>query len=298
MHGSLQSAAAPGRTFVLEFCGAADGHVWKEWNTAAFANDDGLPSVSSTADNSLAEKAAALQARGAADNITMATYSVKVYFTPEIALVTPDIEGFIGQAMAETNQGYANSQVPVTVELFCIEPATINDYPDSHTMLEHFRDMKGKNNFQELRDSADAAALLAVDIGSSCGVAYVDTTATGHTLSVTEKKCSVGYFSFGHEIGHNYGCKHNPEESTNEAYPYGHGHLIAGGYRTILAYTAEGHETRANYYSNPSIDLPATGTPTGVAGLSNNAAVLLLNRFSMEALGDESSECIWRGNNL
>jgi sulfur relay (sulfurtransferase) DsrF/TusC family protein len=65
------------------------------------------------------------------------------------------------------------------------------------------------------------------------------------------------------------------------------------GYRTILAYTAEGHKTRVNYYSNPSIVLAATGTPTGIEGLSNNAAVLLLNRFQMEKVGDESGECLW-----
>ena len=293
MHGSLQ---AKGHTFVLEYCGREDGHVWKEWDTTAFGEDVGLLLATAAASNIDRNAAAAHRARGAADNTTMATYSVKVYFTPEFALETADIEGFVGQAIAETNQGYANSQVPITVRLFCLEPATVNDYPDSHTMLELFRDMKGTNSYPELRDTADAAALLAVDIGSSCGVAYVDTTANGHTLSVTEKKCAVGYFSFGHEIGHNYGCKHNPEESTNTAYPYGHGHLIAGGYRTILAYTAPNHETRANYYSNPAIDLPATGTSTGVEGLSNNAAVLLRNRFAMAALGDESSQCLWRGN--
>jgi hypothetical protein len=281
--------------FVLEFCGRKDGHVWKEWDTTAFGEDVGHLEVDE--DEKLrvagAARVAALQARATADNTTMATYSVKVYFTPEFALETPDIEGFVSQAIAETNQGYANSQVPITVQLFCIEPATINDYPDSHTMLQLFREMK--DSVVELRDTADAAALLGIDIGDSCGVAYVDTTGNGLTLSVTEKKCSVGYYSFGHEIGHNYGCKHNPEESTNTEYPYGHGHLIDVGYRTILAYTAPNHKTRVNYYSNPSIDLPATGTPTGVEGLSNNAAVLLLNRFAMESLGDESSQCVWSG---
>ena len=120
----------------------------------------------------------------------------------------------------------------------------------------------------------------------------------GHTLSVTEKKCTVGYYSFGHEIGHNFGCKHNPEESTNEVYPYGHGHLIEqgestdpDGFRTILAYTAAGHKTRVNYYSNPSVELAATGTATGIEGLSNNAAVLLKNRFAMAGIGDQHEEC-------
>ena len=44
-------------------------------------------------------------------------------------------------------------------------------------MLQNFRDMKA--SIEELRGSADAAALLGIDIGDSCGVAYVDTTGNG-----------------------------------------------------------------------------------------------------------------------
>ena len=65
----------------------------------------------------------------------------------------------------------------------------------------------------------------------------------------------------------------------------------SNGYRSILAYYAEGHSHRVNYYSNPNVIFPDTGTPTGVAGISNNAAVLTNNRFMMAALGDESADC-------
>ena len=58
-----------------------------------------------------------------------------------------------------------------------------------------------------------------------------------------------------------------------------------------MAYSAPGHGHRVNYYSNPAVILPDTGTPTGVAGISNNAAVLTRNRFMMAALGDESASC-------
>jgi hypothetical protein len=45
--------------------------------------------------------------QGALDNTTMVNYSIKFYYTPEFAKVTPDIPGFIAQIIAETNQGYA-----------------------------------------------------------------------------------------------------------------------------------------------------------------------------------------------
>merc|ERR1719445_896711 len=92
------------------------------------------------------------------------------------------------------------------------------------------------------------------------------------------------------------GLAHNPEETTNTAFSQGHGHLIQKGsaprgYRTILAYSAQGHRDRKNYYSNPAVLLPETGTPTGKVGVSNNAAVLNMNRFRMAGVGDESSAC-------
>ena len=97
-------------------------------------------------------------------------------------------------------------------------------------------------------------------------------------------------------LGHNFGCHHNPEETTSSYFSYGHGHLIeqgsaSRGYRTILAYSAEGHTKRVNYYSNPSVDYPVSQTPTGVEGLSDNARVITQNRFAFASLGDESATC-------
>ena len=67
------------------------------------------------------------------------------------------------------------------------------------------------------------------------------------------------------------------------------------GYRTIMSYEASGHNERVNYFSNPKVTLPQTGTATGVAGTSNNAAVLTKNREAIAAVGDESGKCHHRG---
>ena len=48
---------------------------------------------------------------------------------------------------------------------------------------------------------------------------------------------------------------------------------------------------KVNYYSNPDVTFPATGTPTGVEGVSNNAKVMTEVRFNMAAMGDESGTC-------
>ena len=54
-------------------------------------------------------------------------------------------------------------------------------------------------------------------------------TSAKYTFSVTKKSCAVGYYSFGHEVGHNIGLMHNPATGANKYYPYGTGHLIAAG---------------------------------------------------------------------
>merc|ERR1719228_1678821 len=139
----------------------------------------------------------------------------------------------------------------------------------------------------------------------TCGRAYkIDAIEAGETVSVVTKSCALGYFSFGHELAHNFGCYHNRETGhINPYYSYGQGHLIeqgsaSTGYRSILAYSASGHRTRVNYYSNPDVNYPTTGTPTGTppgtpsgtAG-SNNAYVLTRNRVALRDVGDESKAC-------
>ena len=82
----------------------------------------------------------------------------------------------------------------------------------------------------------------------------------------------------------------NPEQYSEEAQEWhvsigsSHGHLIepgslSTGVRSILAYNADGHGTRVNYYSNPDVTYLPTGTPTGVRNISNNAAVITANRW-------------------
>ena len=73
---------------------------------------------------------------------------------------------------------------------------------------------------------------------------------------------------------------------------------VSTGYRTIMSYNAPGHETRVNYFSNPNVTFPQTGTATGVANISNNAAVLIKNRFKIASVGDESVNCHQGQNRL
>ena len=128
---------------------------------------------------------------------------------------------------------------------------------NSSIMIENFRDSKGiiktKSSFfkgqlhefalltgsvDDLLQTADVAFLLLSDL-DNCGRAYYNTRSW--PIGISQTACAKGYYSFGHEIGHMLGARHNRGGSTSD-YDYGYGWLIEspgapdnGGYRTVMA---------------------------------------------------------------
>merc|ERR1712002_1428964 len=285
-----------GRDFTLEPCRAFKGcHVWMEEDETHWVDEESVPETDEERKNAKVndrQATSALIQQGRDDSTTVVTYSVMFYYTPEFKAVTDDIPLFVSQVIAETNQGYINSGIPLRVRSLCIKAATLHDNPNHITMFNQFSQYKP---IDELRNSADAATLLVKKF-DSCGVAKPATFKTGKTVSVTMKSCAVGRFSFGHEIGHNFGCDHDAGNGPNPYYSYGLGKHICmkvdgywcTGVRTIMAYYAHGYRTRVNYWSNP--DVKYQGLASGTSG-ENNARVLREHRFAFAAIGDESNAC-------
>ena len=278
--GSLKTR--DGKSFALEKCHY--GQVWIEFDIEIFESmqepDYGEPVqveankfIPSNSDTSTAT----------------ATVSIIVYYTPEFREATADIQGFVNQVIAETNQGYANSQIPLVAEVFCIKEAHVRDIPHNGLqVLWNFSRMLG--TVRALRNSADIAILL-VSRANICGVApLIHSIPSRKNYALVAKGCALGYYTFGHEIGHLFGGAHNREvHSFNAAFLYGHGHHIQNGYRSIMAYSNPSHRIRINHYSNP--DVSFEGNPTGT-WKSNNAKVIIDNRFAMAASGGEERKKI------
>ncbi len=220
------------------------------------------------------------------DTTTIVTFSLKFYYTPQFAAETADIDGFIEEVIAVTNQGYINSKAPVRVQSCGSEKAPFDETMKGGDDLDQLRDMKG--SLEEVRGTADAATIL-VSRSDVCGLGSIDSIRNGNTLTLNLKSCLLSFYVLGHELGHNFGLLHNKEDAPNPTYADGLGYLLPGGkHRTIMSYTSEFKEQRINYYSNPDVIYPKTGQPTGVLGSANNVRILTLNRFAMAALGDES----------
>ena len=62
----------------------------------------------------------------------------------------------------------------------------------------------------------------------SCGIAFSDVAGTDQSIGLGAHACNMGAgYTFGHEIGHMFGCGHNEEDQDIAMYPYGHGAYIS-----------------------------------------------------------------------
>jgi len=108
---------------------------------------------------------------------------------------------------------------------------------------------------------ADIVALI-IDDPQYCGLAWLGPS-KNLMYSVTAWDCATGYYSFGHEIGHNLGLNHDrgtKNACNSGGYNYGY-RATNAAFRSILAYRCESGQcdnnpgggcTRIIRFSNPS----------------------------------------------
>jgi len=254
--------------FALEPCDNFDGcHAWKILEDLS---EEDWDDVSGSRRRTT---------RRQSDTTTIKTISVMFYYTRQFIQHTSDVGLQIDYIIETTNQGFVNSGVPIRVETHCVEAAAMDDIWDTSSLIGKFQAYKHWGDiifgYPNLRSSADVAALL-VDDTRNCGVSVQD-----GVVLVVRKDC-LSTYSFGHEVAHLLGATH---EGGKYIEPN------RSGYRTIMRYSASGHRTRVNYYSNPNVYLPETGTPTGSRS-ENNAQVITDNRFTKASIGNEQSSCV------
>ena len=81
---------------------------------------------------------------------------------------------------------------------------------------------------------ADLVSLITQTPGSPyCGIAWLmagnNPGFAPNAFSVVERGCATGYYSFGHELGHNMGLNHARQDPTGTgAYPYSYGYKSGG----------------------------------------------------------------------
>jgi hypothetical protein len=172
---------------------------------------------------------------------------------------TSSMQSRINLAITETNSAYTSSTA--TQQLVLVHTEEMVGYTEPSSFSQILYDLAGKtdgkmDNVHALRDQygADCVSMICKN-GQYCGIAYLMTNPSASfessAFSVTNYSCMTGYYSFGHELGHNMGCAHDPQNAGSAAYWYSYGFRTSNNqYRTIMAYSPG---TRVKRFSSPNI---------------------------------------------
>lgn len=175
--------------------------------------------------------------------------------------------------VAETNVAYANSGITQRVSLVHAAERAVAIGASANSALTN---LKADAGVAALRNSygADLVSYWVATLPGACGIAYkmntVSSSFAPFGYSVVDRDCSTGYYSFGHEMGHNMGADHDwfVAAGTSPS-STAHGVVNVGArWRTIMAYndlcqaqTPSVNCSRLPYFSNPAVKVG--GAPTG-----------------------------------
>lgn len=184
-----------------------------------------------------------------------------------------DMDAYAQLAIDTANAAYTDSGVDARLRL----AGTIETAYSSTNFNTALNDLTNGTNglgpVQTKRNAVGADLVSLMFNGTDyCGLGWLNSDAST-AASVVYWNCAVSNHSFEHEIGHNFGARHDPfVDSATTPYAYGHGYVYQTSWRTIMAYVnACGSCPRIGRFSNPN--LTYNGVATGTAQTHDNARV-------------------------
>lgn len=223
-------------------------------------------------------------------------YDLMVFYTPAVIARAGSEAAVRSQIMSmipQINTAYSSSLIQTSCRL--VYMGFLN-YDENGSFSNHLGRLQDFDDgsldiVNVLRDQyqADAVTLLVDDDdGNLCGLAYCAID-QDRAFSVVNYGCAQTSFSWQHEIGHNQGCDHNPENGDVGCGLHDNSHgmrftdTINQKLRTVMAYDVPGPTTtymRINRFSNPNVMF--NGVPTGTESQHYNAATIQETRFEVE----------------
>ncbi len=237
-----------------------------------------------------------------------ATIDVMILFSNQSASAAGAAMGAQAQQAVDTaNLVYANSGITTRLRLVYAGPANYDESGDFNTDLNRLTSGTDgyMDNVAALRDSygADLVSLF-VENGQYCGLGWIGPSAA-YAFTVINRGCASGNLSYPHELGHNFGARHDVYvDSATTPYSYGHGWVDVGqGWRDVMAYNnacaAYGTNcVRIAYLSNPSVTYGSPPDPTGSTSTADTARVhnqnaLTVANFRASKQGGGTPSCTW-----
>jgi hypothetical protein len=213
------------------------------------------------------------------------TFDVLVVYTAAARAAAGGTDGAIqariNLGIADTNTAYANSGIIPRLRLVGAEFIDYEESGDIGVDLDRLTStvdayMAGVHTRRNAV-GADLVKLVVGEAAGGCGVAWLMTTLSAgfatNAFSVTAEECISPNYTFGHELGHNMGSNHAPNDpvTATPLYPYSFGYKHpANQFRTVMAYyCGAGACPRVLHFSNPAVNYQSA--PTGTVPQHNNA---------------------------
>jgi hypothetical protein len=195
---------------------------------------------------------------------------------------TAAMQNLITTGVIETNLAYANSGIIPRLRLVHTAEVDYTEATDISIDLDRLRAPSDGflDSVHALRNQhrADFVKLMVANPLGGCGIAFLMAGASNpgfseSAFSVTAQNCVTPNYTFGHELGHNMGCNHEPSDPTgNGAFSFSFGYKEPQSrFRTMMAYNCSTPCPRVLHFSNPSILF--MGRPTGIPTQNNAQSI-------------------------
>ena len=226
-----------------------------------------------------------------ASSDTGATIDVMVVYSNQTATAAGSgIGAQIQHAVDTANTVYANSGITTRLRLVQYTQVSYNESGDYPTDLNWLSTNAGVGALRNTY-GADLVSMF-VESSQYCGYGWIG-PGVGYAFTVVNRGCSSGNYSFPHEIGHNFGARHDTYvDSSTSPYAYGHGWVdCVEAWRDVMAYPTQCGGTRIPYFSNPNATYGSPAHPLGttttanVVQVHNQNALTVANFRSSVAVG-------------
>lgn len=210
---------------------------------------------------------------------------------------TTAMRALIAATIEDINLRHSNSGTNVQFRLVGFGEVAYTETGSSSTDLSRLRN--STDGYMDIvhtwRDLYAADVVTLIEDSMDSGVAGLGYRPSSASQMIASSAFSVVLRSSAddgtaaHEIGHNLGCHHHPDDDSGSGpasgdttiYPYAFGHRFYAGwwFRTTMAYDPNGFYSRIDYFSDPTRTY--NDQPIGITGERNNAEVIRQTHATM-----------------